>query len=111
MTTASTCCRWWPSKGAEDAQRISSIVYRDLYPEQAPDPLTRSRSPLERTALTVGRFNREAEALSAAESLASQRYFLVMTHVGVFDHVEQAEGPSGWNLRRSLPLGSMMAEL
>ena len=44
-------------QGAEDAQRISSIVYRDLYPEQAPDALIRSRSPLERTALTVGRFS------------------------------------------------------
>lgn len=98
-------------QGAEDAQRISSIVYRDLYPEQAPNALIRSRSPLERTALTVGRFRREAEALSAAESLSAQRYFLVVTHVGVFDQVEQAEGPSGWSLRRSLALGSMMADL
>ena len=98
-------------QGAEDAQRISSIVYRDLYPEQAPNALIRSRSPLERTALTVGRFRREAEALNAAESLSAQRYFLVVTHVGVFDQVEQAEGPSGWSLRRSLALGSMMADL
>ena len=96
-------------QGADDAQRISSIVYRDLYPEQAPDALVRSRSPLERTALTIGRFGREVEALNAAESLSSQRYFLVMTHVGVFDAVEQAEGPTGWLLRRSLPLGAMLA--
>ena len=97
-------------QGAEDAQRISSIVYRDLYPEQAPDPLVRSRSPLERTALTIGRFRREAEAQQAAQSLAAQRYFLVMTHVGVFDAVEGEDGPPGWSLRRSLPLGSMMAD-
>lgn len=97
-------------QGADDAQRISSIVYRDLYPEQAPNALIRSRSPLERTALTLGRFRREAEALSAAEALAAQRYFLVVTHVGVFDAVEPSEGPAGWSLRRSLPLGSMMAD-
>ena len=97
-------------KGAEDAQRIASIVYRDLYPEQTPNALIRSRSPLERTALTVGRFKREAEALRAAQALSTQRYFLVVTHVGVFDVVEQAEGPPGWSLRRSLPLGSMIAD-
>ena len=98
-------------QGADDAQRISSIVYRDLFPEQAPNALIRSRSPLERTALTVGRFRREAEALSAAESLAAQRYFLVVTHVGVFDVVDQPDGASSWSLRRTLPLGSMMADL
>ena len=97
-------------QGAEDAQRISSIVYRDIFPEQAPNALIRSRSPLERTALTVGRFRREAEALSVAESLSAQRYFLVVTHVGVFDVSESSEGVSGWSLRRSLPLGSMMLD-
>ena len=97
-------------QGADDAQRISAIIYRDLFPEQSPNALIRSRSPLERTALTVGRFRREAEAQNAAESLAAQRYFLVVTHVGVFDAVEQTEGPVGWTLRRSLPLGSMMAD-
>lgn len=97
-------------QGAEDAQRISSIVYRDLYPEQEPNALIRSRSPLERTALTLGRFHREAEALNAAQALTAQRYFLVVTHVGVFDFAEHSEGPNGWNLRRTLPLGSMMFE-
>ncbi len=97
-------------QGGEDARRISSIVYRDLFPEQAPDALVRSRSPLERTALTLGRFRREAEAISAAESLSAQRYFLVVTHVGVFDAAAQTDGPSGWSLRRSLPLGSQMLE-
>ncbi len=97
-------------QGADEAQRIASFVYRDLYPEQAPNALIRSRSPLERTALTLGRFRREAEALSAAESLASQRYFLVVTHVGVFDAIEQQEGPASWTLRRTLSLGSMMAD-
>ncbi len=97
-------------QGADDAQRISATVYRDLFPEQSPNALVRSRSPLERTALTVGRFRREAEALNAAESLAAQRYFLVVTHVGVFDAVEQEGVYSGWSLRRSLPLGAMVAD-
>ena len=97
-------------QGAEDAQRISSIVYRDLFPEQTPDALVRSQSPMERTALTVGRFGREADALSAAQSLSAQRYFLVVTHVGVFDANESSEGVSGWSLRRSFPLGSMMLD-
>ena len=98
-------------QGADDAQRIAAIVYRDLFPEQTPDPLIRSRTPLERTALTIGRFRREAEALQAAQSLAAQRYFLVITHVGVFDIVDHDDAPNAWSLRRSLPLGSMMADL
>ena len=97
-------------QGEDDAQRIASIVYRDIFPEQMPDALVRSRSPLERTALTLGRFGREAEAQQAALSLAAQRYFLVVTHVGVFDAVTQAEGPNGWTLRRSLPLGTMRVD-
>ncbi len=97
-------------QGGEDARRISSIVYRDLFPEQTPNALARSCSPLERTALTLGRFRWEAEVLSAAQSLSTQRYFLVVTHVGVFDAVTQADGPSAWRLRRSLPLGAKLFE-
>lgn len=95
------------SQGGEDARRLSAMLYRDLWPEQEPQPPLRSRSPLERTTLTLGRFDREAQATAAAEALSQQRYFLVMTHAGIFD----ADGSDGaWRLRRALPLGAAMVE-
>ncbi len=94
-------------QGDAEAQRLAGMLYRDLFPEHEPQPPFRSRSPLERTALTLGRFSREAEARGAAAALAEQRYFLVVTHAGIFD----AEGASGgWRLRRALPLGGMILE-
>ena len=92
-------------QGDGEAQRLSGMLYRDLFPDHEPKPPFRSRSPLERTALTLGRFTREAEAQGAATSLADQRYFLVVTHAGIFDS-EGAAG--GWRLRRALPLGGMI---
>ena len=89
-------------QGDGEAQRLSGMLYRDLFPDHEPQPPFRSRSPLERTALTLGRFTREAEAQGVAMSLAEQRYFLVVTHAGIFD----SDGPAGgWRLRRALPLG------
>ena len=94
-------------QGDDQAQRLAGMLYRDLFPEHQPQPPFRSRSPLERTALTLGRFDREAEAVGAAVSLAEQRYFLVVTHAGIFD----SDGDSGaWRLRRALPLGGMIVE-
>ena len=95
------------AQGGEDAQRLAAMLYRDLWPEQEPKPPFRARSPLERTALTLGRFGREAEADAAAEALSQQRYFLVMTHAGIFD----AGGEDGaWSLRRAMPLGGAVVE-
>lgn len=94
-------------QGGEDAQRIAGAVYRDLFPEQTPQPPFRSRSPLERTTLTLGRFGREREAADAVSALAAQRYFLVVTHAGIFD----ADPDGGWRMRRALPLGGMVADL
>ena len=95
------------AQGAEDAQRIAGAVYRDLFPEQTPNALVRAQSPLARTWLTLGRFKREAEAQSAASGLGEQRYFLVVTHAGIFD----ADSGAGWRLRRALPLGGMVSEV
>ena len=100
-------------RGGEEAQRIAAGIYRDLFPEQTPNALIRSRSPLARTALTLGRFRREAEAAAAAAALAAQRYFLVVTHVGIFDLTEaggEDAGAPALHLRRSLPLGGMLAD-
>ena len=94
-------------QGEGEAQRLAGMLYRDLFPEFDPKPPFRSRSPIERTALTLGRFDREAEAQGAAAALAEQRYFLVMTHAGIFD----GDAESGvWRLRRALPLGGMIVE-
>lgn len=94
-------------QGDVEAQRLSGMIYRDLFPEQVPPALVRSRSPLERTALTLGRFTRASEAAGAAQALADRRYFLVMTHAGIFD----SEGESSrWRLRRTIPLGGMILE-
>lgn len=98
------------SQGDEEAQRLSGMLYRDLFPDHAPTEIDRSRSPLERTALTLGRFPRESEAERAAEALADQRYFLVVTHAGIFDEEADEDGAANWRLRRSLPLGGMILD-
>ena len=98
------------SQGGDEAQRLSGMLYRDLFPEHAPTQIDRSRSPLERTALTLGRFPRESEARRAAEALAGQRYFLVVTHAGIFDEETDGDGAANWSLRRSLPLGGMILD-
>lgn len=93
-------------QGDGEAQRLAAMLYRDLFPDFEPQPPFRSRSPIARTALTLGRFTREAEAQGAAAALAEQRYFLVVTHAGIFDG-----GESGaWQLRRALPLGGGILE-
>ena len=94
-------------QGDAEAQRLAGMLYRDLFPDFEPQPPFRSRSPVERTALTLGRFSREAEAQGAAAALAEQRYFLVVTHAGIFD----GDAESGvWQLRRALPLGGGIVE-
>ncbi len=106
------------SQGGDEARRLAGMLYRDLFPEQAPTEIERPRSPIERTALTLGRFRREREAAEAASALAEQRYFLVITHAGIFDEEAlPAEGANdggdperAWTLRRSLPLGGMLIE-
>ena len=94
-------------QGDAEAQRLAGMLYRDLFPDFEPQPPFRSRSPVERTALTLGRFSREVEAQGAAAALADQRYFLVVTHAGIFD----GDAESGvWQLRRALPLGGGILE-
>lgn len=106
------------AQGGEEAQRLAGMLYRDIFPEHAPTEIERARSPVERTALTIGRFRREREAAEAAEALAGQRYFLVITHAGIFDEEalpaeganDGGEPETAWVLRRSLPLGGAILD-
>ena len=97
------------SKGADDAQRLASALYRDLFPELEPEEELVELSPLRRTAMTVGRFRHEREATAAATALSSKSYFLVVSEAGILEANEDDEGEH-WSLLRSLPLGGGVAD-
>ena len=87
--------------GADACQRLAAGLYRDVFPHHEPDPP--QRSPLERTAVTVGRFTREGEADDAARELGDKSYFLVMAEVAMLQSVGE---DGGWDVMRTYPLGS-----
>ena len=91
------------TKGGEESQRLSEALYRDIFHHHRPsDP---AGSPLQRPALTVGRFTRADEAAAAAKQLAGKSYFCVITEVGMLE----ADDDGGWTILHSAPLGSMLS--
>ena len=90
------------TKGGEESQRLAEALYRDVFPHHRPAE-TRN-TPLQRSALTVGRFTREDEAVSAAEQLREKSYFCVITQVGMLE----ANDDDGWDLLQAVELGSMI---
>ncbi len=90
------------AKGGEESRKLAGALYRDVFPHHQPsDP---SGTPLQRTAITVGRFSREDEAAAAATQLRGKTYFCVMTRVGMLE----GDGEGGWQLVHSAELGSMI---
>ena len=90
------------TKGAEESQRLAEALYRDVFPHHRPeDP---EGTPLRRSAVTVGRFRREDEAVTAAQQLGDKSYFCVITQVGMLE----ANDDGGWDLIRAVELGSMI---
>lgn len=90
------------TKGAEESQRLAEALYRDVFPHHRPkDP---EGTPLQRSAVTVGRFRREDEAVTAAQQLGDKTYFCVITQVGMLESNEDG----GWDLIRAVELGSML---
>lgn len=92
-------------QGAEQCQRLAAGLYRDVFPQHEPD--RPQRSPLGRTALTVGRFARENQADDAVRELGNKSYFLVMSQVAIL----QSRGEdNGWDIVRTHPLGGLATE-
>ena len=60
--------------------------------------------------MTVGRFDTEDAATTAALALKGKSYFLVISEVGVFELLEREDEESVWSLARTLPLGKMISE-
>ena len=90
-------------KGAEESQRLAEALYRDVFPHHRPeDPID---TPLQRSAVTVGRFLREDEAVSAAEQLGEKSYFCVVTQVGMLE----ADDDGGLSVLHVAELGSMLS--
>jgi 2'-5' RNA ligase len=90
-------------KGAEESQRLAEALYRDVFPHHRPeDPVD---TPLQRSAVTVGRFRREDEAVSAAEQLGGKSYFCVVTQVGMLE----ADEDGGLSVLQAVELGSMLS--
>lgn len=88
-------------QGADEAQRLAAVLYRDVLPQHRPeDP---DGTPLERTALTVGRFPHASDARQAAAELREKTYFLVVTQVGILE-----ERDDRWTVERTVDLGSMV---
>ena len=88
-------------QGADETQRLAAALYRDVLPQHRPDDPV--GTPLERTALTVGRFPYASDAQQAATDLREKTYFLVVTQVGI---LEERDGD--WTVERTLDLGSMV---
>jgi hypothetical protein len=88
-------------EGAEACQRLAAGLYRDVFPHHEPDQP--HRSPVGRTALTVGHFAREGEADDAALELGEKSYYLVMSEVAILQSVGE---DGGWDVIRTYPLGS-----
>ncbi len=87
--------------GSDACQRLATGLYRDVFPHH--EPKQPHRSPLGRTAVTVGRFAREVEADDAARELRDKSYFLVMAEVAMLQSVGD---DGGWDVIRTYPLGS-----
>jgi hypothetical protein len=90
-------------KGAEESLGLSAALYRDVFPHQRQKGV--GGSPVERAMLTVGRFARADEAVTAAEQLREKTYFCVISEVGMLEAKEEG----GWDLIRAVDLGSMIA--
>ncbi|PZC47697.1 MAG: 2'-5' RNA ligase superfamily protein [Chloroflexi bacterium] len=91
------------TKGADESQRLAEALYRDVFPHHRPeDP---ERTPLQRSALTVGRFPAERDAVSAAKQLREKSYFCVITQVGMLE----ADDDGGWSILHAAELGSMIS--
>lgn len=88
--------------GAEACQRLAAGLYRDVFPHHDSDQS--ERSPIGRTAVTVGHFPRESEADDAARELTDKSYFLVMAEVAMLQSVGE---DGGWDVIRTFPLGSL----
>ena len=91
------------TQGAEESQRLSQALYRDVFPHHRPGDA--EDSPLRRPALTVGRFTRADEAVSAARQLAAKSYFCVITQVAMLE----AGDDGGWTILHTADLGSMIS--
>lgn len=89
--------------GADAALSLAAALDRDVIPQHSRD--ADGREAPQRVALTLGRFEREAEADRAVDALARTSYFLVVTQVGILE--ERDEG--GWSVERSIDLGTLRA--
>ena len=91
------------TKGAEESQRLVESLYRDVFPHHRPTVLP--GTPMQRSAVTVGRFAREGEVVTAAEQLREKSYFCVITQVGML----AANDDGGWDLVQAVEMGSMIS--
>ncbi|MEE9277016.1 MAG: 2'-5' RNA ligase family protein [Dehalococcoidia bacterium] len=89
-------------KGADESQRLAGALYRDIFSHHRPDDAR--DTPLQRTALTAGRFSTQDDADRAVAELRDKSYFLVVTEVGILE----ADKESGWSVQRTLRLGNMI---
>ena len=88
-------------QGAPESQRLSESLYRDVLPHHRPD--FPANSPLQRTAMTIGRFRSEADADRVAEDLREKTYFLVVTQVAILEADDGA-----WGVQMRMDLGEMI---
>ncbi len=88
-------------QGAPESQRLSEALYRDVFPHHRPD--FPANSPLQRTAMTIGRFRSEADADRVVENLREKTYFLVVTQVAI---LEVDDG--SWAIQTRMDLGDMI---
>lgn len=91
------------TKGGEESQRLAEALYRDVFPHQRPDDP--ADTPLQRSALTVGRFPAERDAIAVAQDLGEKSYFCVITQVGMLE----ADESGGWSILHAADLGSMIS--
>lgn len=90
------------TQGGDASRDLATALYRDVFPHHRPDDPV--GTPLERTVMTVGRFDQERDAQQAARALEEKKYYLVVSELGLFEQVEE----EGWELLQALTLGSMI---
>ena len=88
-------------QGAAESQGLSEALYRDVFPHHRPD--LPANSPLQRTAMTIGRFRLESDADRAVQEMLEKSYFLVVSQVAILEADEGA-----WAVRQTMDLGEMI---
>ena len=87
-------------RGHDECQKLATGLYRDVFPhwQDSENPLP----SLSRSALTIGRFQREDQAESAVIGLAGSEYFVVISEISI---LENDAKNMGWRVVSTVPLG------